>query len=182
MIAPRLRLAAAAFALALALAAYPLLSGGATAPSLAILSILGGPGLVVYAVALAGIWPGGLSGAIGLLAAEYLASLYLRGVHLDVAAPAYGAALFVCAELGWLAAERREGGSAWLARWFAIAGLALAAAALGWAALIAATAPLAGGLAVTALGVVAALAAAAGLAWLARSAEREPAAARRRSG
>ena len=173
MTAPSPRLATAACALALALAVYPVLGGGVTVLPLAILSILGGPALLVYAVALAGIWPGGRSAAIGLLAAEYLASLYLRGIQLDVAAPAYGAALFVCAEMGWLAAEGRGGGSAWLARWFAIAGLALAAAALGWTVLIMATLPLAGGPAITALGVVATLAAAAGLAWLARSAEQK---------
>jgi hypothetical protein len=166
------RLAVAGFALALALAAYPLAGGGAGVLPLA---MLGGVGLLLYAVALVGVWPGGLSGAIGLLAAEYLASLYLRGIRLDVVAPAYAAAQLVCAELGWLAAEERAGGLGWIARWFAIAGLALAAAALGWVVLIAATLPLAGGLAVTALGVVAALAAALGLAWLARSAEREPA-------
>ena len=172
MTAPGTRLATAGVALApaLALAVYPLLGRGAGALPLA---ILGGAGLLLYAGAVAGVWPGGLTGAIGLLAAEYLASLYLRGIRLDVVAPVYAAALFVCAELGWLAAEGRRGGLGWLARWFAIAGLALAAAALGWVVLIAGTLPLAGGLAVTALGVVAALAAALGLAWLARSAERD---------
>jgi hypothetical protein len=166
-----MRLATAGFALALALAAYPLLGGAGVLP----LAIPGGVGLLLYAAALAGVWPGGLTVAIGLLAAEYLASLYLRGIRLDVVAPVYAATQFVCAELGWLAAEERGGGLGWLERWFGIAGLALAGAALGWVALIAATLPLAGGLAVTALGVLAALAAALGLAWLARSAERETA-------
>ena len=143
-----------AFLLAVALAVYPLLWGTAIPP----LALPGSLAVLLYAMAVGGIWPGGLSGAVLLLAIEYLASLYLRGIQLDVTAPAYAACLFVCAELGWLIVDGRGAGPGWLARWFTIAALALAAAALGWAVLIVATLPLAGGLAITGLGVVAALA------------------------
>jgi hypothetical protein len=135
------------------------------------MATLSGLALLLYLVAVVGLWPGGLGGAVGLLAAEYLASLYVRGAHLDLSAPAYGACLFALAELGWLALEGHRGAAPWPARWFAIAGLALAAAALGWGLLAAAALPVAGGLAATALGVAASLAAAVGVAWLARSAD-----------
>jgi hypothetical protein len=129
----------------------------------------GGLALVLYLMAVGGLWPGALGGAVGLLAAEYLASVYLRGGHLDLTAPAYGACLFVWAELGWIAVEGHRGAGWWYTRWFAIAGLALAGSALGWGLLIVAALPVAGGLGITAMGVAAAVVGAAGLVLLARS-------------
>jgi hypothetical protein len=163
------RLATVAFLLAAALAWYPLVGAGR---EVALLAMLGATALLLAAVGVVGLWPGALSVAVGLLAAEYLVSLFLHGARLDVTAPAYGACLFVFAELGWLAIDGRGGGSRWPTRWFGVAGLALAAAGLGWALLILSALPMAGGLAVTTLGVVAALVLAVSLGWLARSSAR----------
>jgi hypothetical protein len=165
---PDARVALAAFPLGLALAVYPLLGAGTAVPPIA---ILGGLALLLYLTAVEGVWPGALGGAVGLLAVEYLASEYLRGAQLSLGAPAYGACLFLWAELGWLAVDGGGAGS-WPSRWVAIGGLALVAAALGWGLLVVAALPVPGGLGVTVLGVAAALAAAGGLAWLARSADR----------
>jgi len=167
--APNAGVASGGFLLGVGLAAYPLLSPG---PLRSTLAIPAGLALLLYLMAVVGLWPGGLSAAVGLLAIEYLASLYLRGIPLDVTAPAYGACLFLCAELGWLAVEG-SGDPRWLARWFVVAGVASAGAALGWGLLVVASVPLVGGLPLTALGVVAVVALAGALAWLARSARQD---------
>ena len=130
---------------------------------------LGGLALLLYVVALVGVWPGVLTWALGLLAVEYLLGLELRGARLDLTAPVYAAALFLCAELGWLGLEARRGGRPWLGRSVAIGVLTLLGAALGWLLLLVAAVPLPGGAALTALGVAAAAAVAACLAWLART-------------
>jgi hypothetical protein len=163
----RVWVAPGALPLLLALAAYPVLLG---APTLAPLVLLGLVAVALYAAGLAGIWPGGLMAGVGVLAVEYMAGLYLRGAGLDVTAPLFGAALFLCAELGWLGLESRRGGGPWPARWLGIAALTLLGAAAGWLVVLAALLPLAGGPALTALGVAAAVVVALGLVWLARSA------------
>ena len=160
----RAGLLAGALPLAAALAVYPALEAG-TPP----LAALGGPALLLYVLAALGLWPGAVAGAVLLLAVEYGVSLELAGGRLDLAAPAYGAALLVCAELGWLAAEGAAGGG-WSGRRSGIAGVALAAAALGWGVLAVAALPLEAGLTQTLVGVAAALAAVTALAWLARTA------------
>lgn len=156
-----------ALPLAVGLAILPVLDERAALPPVVLLAAVA---VLLYVLALVGVWPGMLTWAIGLLAAEYLISLELRGARLDLAAPAYAAALFLCAELGWLGLEARRGGRPWLGRSFGIGVLTLLGAALGWVLLVVATLPVAGGGLLTALGVVAAAAAAACLAWLARSA------------
>jgi hypothetical protein len=80
----------------------------------------------------------------------------------------YAAAFFLCAELGWLGLEARRGGRPWPGRAAAIGVVALGGAALGALLLLGSAAPLPGGPALTGLGVVATVAVAAGLAWLAR--------------
>jgi hypothetical protein len=164
----RLPLAAAPGALPLAagLAVFPLLEAR-VAPAEVV--VVGAVALGLYGVALAGLWPGALSWALGLLAAEYVLALALRRAPPDLAAPLYAAAFFLCAELGWLGIERRGGGGAWLARGFAICLLTVLGMGLGSVLLLASALPLRGSLAVTALGVAAAAAAAACVAWLARS-------------
>jgi hypothetical protein len=158
----RASLLAGALPLAAALAAYPPLEAGT--PSLA---ALGGVALLLYVLAALGLWPGAVAAAVLLLAIEYGVSLELGGGRLDLAAPAYGAILLVCAELGWVAAEGDVGGG-WSARRSAVAGVALASAALGWAVLVVSALPLEAGLTETLVGVAAALAAVTALAWLAR--------------
>jgi hypothetical protein len=154
-----------ALPLAAGLAAYPLLDERtAVAPVV----MLGAVAFALFVAAVGGLWPGGLAWAVGLLAVEYLAALELRGARLDVAAPAYAGALFLCAELGWLGLEARAGGRPWLGRAFAIGVLALAGSGLGLLLLLAATVSLAGGPLLTGVGVAAACGVAVCLAWLAR--------------
>jgi hypothetical protein len=163
--------AAAAFVLALGLAAYPVLGArGWLVPLLA----LAAPALALYTAALLVPWAEAVGGAIALLALEYVLSLYLGGVSLDTAVPVYAAALFLCAELGWLAAETGDGGALWPSRAFGLLALALAATGLGFAALALAALPLPGGALLTGAGGAAVVAVAAVLAWLARSAQAPP--------
>ena len=150
---------------AAALAVYPAMALQ-TAPPIA---ALGGLALVFFIAGQTLPVPGVLAWALGLLAIEYLATLGLRGGAVDVAAPGYAAALFLCAELGWLGLEARTGGRLWPGRAVAVALLALLGAVLGGLLLLLAAAPLAGGVVLTGLGVAAAVAIAACLAWLARS-------------
>jgi hypothetical protein len=151
-----------ALGLAWGLALYPLLGTP-------LLVLLAAPAAFVYATALLGFWRGFLGLAIGLLALEYLASVYLRGGGLDLLSPLYAAALFVCAELGWLALEAGQGHRSWRGRVLATAALALAGAGVGFALLLAALLPLPGGPVLTLAGVAAAVALAGALAWLARA-------------
>lgn len=159
--------------LAIAPAALPLAAGLALAPALdrrapGPVAALGAVAVGLYALALAIPWSAALPWALGLLALEYLVSLELRAAPLDAAAPAYAAALLVCAELGWLGLEARRGGRPWPGRAAAIAALALAGAALGALLLVVSAVPLAGSAPLTGLGVVAVISVAGSLAWLGR--------------
>ena len=159
----RFSLAPGAVALAVALAAVPALSGQVQQ----VLLTVGGLAVVLYLAAVLGLWPGLLPWALGLLALEYVGSLYARDIALDVAAPLYGAALFCCAELGWLSLERRQGQGMWPARALGAIAVGLGGTAVGWLALLTPVLPLAGGLQLTAAGVLAAVAIAATAAWAA---------------
>ena len=158
-------LAAAALATAAGLAIAPVT---AQAPPPAGVTALGTAGLLLFAAALAIPWPPALPWALGLLGAEYLLSLGLRGPRLDLAAPAYAAGFFLCAELGWLGLEARGGGRPWPGRVLAIGVVATGGAALGTALLLVAVLPLPGGPLLTGAGAAAAVGMAAVLAWLAR--------------
>jgi hypothetical protein len=151
--------------LALGVALLPVRAGGGPAP---LLAVVGGLAVVLYLAALVLPWPGALPWAMGMLAVEYVVGLELRGQGLDPAAPAYAAAWFISAELGWLGLEARRGGRAWPGRLLLVGLVALAGSAVGVALLLVAALPLTGGAPLTGLGVLAALAAAACLAWLAR--------------
>lgn len=154
----------AAVALAGALALVP-------AVELAPLGPLAGVAVALYVAGLALPWPGALPWALGLLAVEYLVGLEVRRAPVDAAAPAYAAAFFLCAELGWLGLEARRGRLPWARRAAAIAGLALAGTALAALLLLLAAVSLGGGPPMTALGVAATIAVAACLAWLGRPRE-----------
>ncbi len=152
----------------------PLAAGLALVPALgqgtvpAVVVGLGGLGLALYVLALAVPWPLALPWALGALAIEYLVSLVLRGAPLDLAAPAYAAAWFLSAELGWLGLEARAGGGPWPVRALGVGLLTLGGAALGTGLLLVGLLPLPGGPLLTGAGVAAAVGVAAGLAWLAR--------------
>lgn len=154
-------LPAAGLALAASLALWPAL--GVRNPEMLVTA--GGLGVVLYLAGVLRLWPGALPWAMGLLAAEYILSLLLRPVVLDLAAPLYALAFFTTAELGWLVQEVRRGLGPWPARLLASAGLGLSGAALGWLSLLAPALPVAGGLGLTALGVLAASATLAALVW-----------------
>jgi hypothetical protein len=162
----RLALGVAAGALAILLAVYPALD--ARVPTAALLS-LGVPALVLYMAAVLRLWPGGLPAALALLALEYLAAVYLRGGRIDLLAPVYAAGLFICAELSWLALESSGGHAPWPSRLLAIAALTIGGFLAGLGLLAVGLVPFPSGPALTAAGVVAAVAASAGLSWLARS-------------
>ena len=165
----RLGLALGALLLAFGLAAYPALSERAAPAPLPALAV---PALLLYAAGLVGRWGGGLAGAIALLALEYLLSLYLRDASLDVVAPVYAVALFLCAELGWLALEGRETGGPWPGRAFGLLAVALGGGGLGFVVLALAVLPLPGGPLLTAAGGAAVVAAAVLLARLANASRR----------
>ena len=150
--------------LAAALAIYPAITLEAAPPVVG----LGGLALFLFVAGQTLPLPSVLAWAVGLLAIEYLAALELRGAGLDVAAPAYSAALFLCAELGWLGLEARRGGRLWPGRAVGVALVALAGAAVGALVLLLAAVQIAGGAALTGLGVAAAVTVAGCLAWLAR--------------
>jgi hypothetical protein len=162
---PLLAIAPAALALLVALAVTPVLGLPASPGPI---GALGGVAAVLYVVALAMPWPGALPWALGLLGVEYLVALVLRGAPLDEGAPAYAAALFLSAELGWLGLEARRGGAPWPGRLVAIGALALGGAGLGALLLLVTAVPLAGGFLLTGVGVAAAMAIAGSLAWLGR--------------
>jgi hypothetical protein len=132
------------------------------------LGALGGAGVALYLAGLAMPWPGALPWALGILGVEYLVSLEVRAAPLDLAAPAYAAGFFLCAELGWLGLEARRGGRPWPGRAAAVAVVALAGGALGSLLLLVAAAPVTGGALLTGVGVMAAVAIGACLAWLGR--------------
>jgi hypothetical protein len=60
--------------------------------------------------------------------------------------PAYAAALFTSAELGWLTLEAAAGNQPWLGRLLAIGAVGLVGAALGFGLLLASLLPAPGGL------------------------------------
>jgi hypothetical protein len=150
--------------LAAGLAAYPAITQQA-AP---LVVCLGGLAVALFVAGQALPLPSVLAWALGLLAIEYLAALQLRSAGLDLTAPAYAAAFFLCAELGWLGLEARRGGRLWSGRAVAVVSLAVAGAVLGALVLLLAAVQMAGGALLTGVGVAAAVAVAACLAWLAR--------------
>jgi hypothetical protein len=154
----RLACGLAAVAVAAGLAAAPVLGGQVLRPALAWLAVAG------LAAAATGVWrfPALIPVALGLLVAEYAVSTYERGGPVDVRAPLFGAGVLLLAELaGWSRESRalvRDERPVLAARACLLAALVAGALGLGAAALLAAGAPLGGGLARLAVGVLAATA------------------------
>jgi hypothetical protein len=161
----RLGIPLGAAGLAALLGILPALEQRAATAPLVLLAIAA---VALYVAAILRLWPGGLPLALALLAIEYLLSLYLREIRVDLLAPVYAAGLFVCAELGWLTLESSQGHGRWPARGLALALIAAGGLGVGALLLGAALLPLSEGWALTLAGVLAAVATAAVLAWLAR--------------
>src|SRR5262249_51100979 len=115
---------------------------------------------VVLAAALVLRLPPLITPALGLLGAEYAAFFALRGNTVDVRAPLYGAAFLLVAELAFATLELRAGKpeAGLVARRVAILVMvALGGVLAGALILAAAAAPLNGGVALEAVGLVAAV-------------------------
>ncbi|MHB8618412.1 MAG: hypothetical protein ACYDAG_02395, partial [Chloroflexota bacterium] len=128
---------------------------------------------VVLVASLAVPWHSGIAWSVGLLGADYLASLYLGATGVDGWAALYGAGLLLVAELGYWSIElrgpwRRDPGVL-LRRAGWIVAVAVASASLSAILLLVNVIPLAGSLWLAAAGsgaAVAAVALTAVLAWL----------------
>jgi hypothetical protein len=120
-------------------------------------------GLLALAAGLLNVWAPFNAVGAGCLGAAYLTLVYSRSEELGAAAPAVAAALLLVTELGWYSLEL-AGNSAndprLLARRLALIGVqAVGAAGLGYLLLLIAAAPLPAGVAYTAAGAAAVLAA-----------------------
>jgi hypothetical protein len=163
---PRLIAVSAAFAVCLALAIVPVAAApidGVIAP--------GAAGVILFGAALALVQARLVPWALGLVAVEFMISLYVRDVRLDVIAALYGAGLLLAAELAdWsfeLGLPSRDDAGLKTRRALAIAALVVIAGGVGAVAAFAAQAPATGGLALAAAGVGAVVTLFLGLAALA---------------
>lgn len=108
-----------------------------------------------------GLAPAAVAYSLALLGAEYLAGLAARGARLDLAAPVYGALLFLAGELAYAALDaRRPAGAGGARRALPVLAVTAAGALAGYGLLALALAPVAGGLALTGAGAAAAVGAA----------------------
>ena len=134
---------------------------------------MGAPALLILLIGLAARWSGALTVALVVLGAQQAARLELGSDAFDEWAPLTAAALLLCAELAWWSIEPRV--PAWAQRDLAvrrlatIVGLCAAGAAVGAVMLVAAGASLSGGVGLELVGIVAATAAVAIVAYAARS-------------
>ena len=107
--------------------------------------------------------PAAIPAAIVVLGAGYAAMLAVEGDLLDTRAPVLAAALFAVAELGYWSLELREAVAdepgTYLRRLGLLSGLTLGALALGQLMLVLVDVSERGGIAIEAVGVVAAVAA-----------------------
>jgi hypothetical protein len=141
-------------------------AANATAGGLALILLLAGLLLRI---------PAAIPAALGVLGAEYAALLAVEEGVLDSRAPVLAAALFAIAELGYWSLELRDAVAdepgTYLRRLGLLSGLALGALAVGELMLVLVDVSERGGIAIEAVGVVAAVAA---LAIVAASARGEP--------
>jgi len=149
-------------------AARPAGSGG----HWVLLLALGAAGVLCLLLGLAARWSAALFLGIGFLGAEQTVRLATGPSTVDPWAPAYAAGLLLTAELAWWSIEPRI--AAWwevgisLRRVGAIVGMCAAGALVAALVVLAAGAPLAGGVGLELVGVAAAVAALAVVAGLAR--------------
>jgi hypothetical protein len=153
----RLILGIAAVAGAAGLAAYAAVDAARLGVTI---GIVGAIGVIVLAVALSLRLTALITPALALLGAEYAALFVVRGDTIDVRAPLYAAGFLVVAELAFATLELRAGApEAGLVPRRAAMLVAIAAGSVitGAVVLAAAAAPLEGGIALEAVGLVAAV-------------------------
>ena len=124
-----------------------------------IVGAAGAAAVVLLACALALRWPSLLAWSLALLGGEYAVWLAGRGGAVDARSPLYAAGLLLVAELAYEGLDRsgvRAEPELLARRGLQLAGVALGAVAAGTVVLAAAAIPLGGGVALTAVGVVAA--------------------------
>ncbi len=92
-----------AIGVSVVLAAYPALF----AHDAAGLLTLGLVAPVLLGVSLVWNWHSGVVWALGILGAEFVVSVYIRGESLDLIAAVFGSALLLTAELAYWSLERR---------------------------------------------------------------------------
>lgn len=126
-------------------------------------------GLLLVALALAGRWPSLLPLGLAGVGAAYAVYLSLRSGTIDPRAPVVGAALFAAAELAYWSIERQEGRSerAVLVRRTALVVTGAFGTAIVGSVLLLAAGGGSGGMAMEAIGVVAAVLLLAVIAFLA---------------
>lgn len=128
-----------------------------------LVAVLALGGLLFLGAGVLNVWAPFTAVGAGCLGTAYLVLLYARGVDVDAAAPAIAAALLLACELAWSSLEQATiagNHPRLLARRLAlIGGLSVGAAGAGYLLLLIAVAPLPGGVAYTAAGAAAALAA-----------------------
>ena len=125
-----------------------------------VLAIVGGVAVGVLVVGLLLRFPPLITTALALLGAEYAVLFVVRGDTVDVRAPLYGAAFLVTAELAFGALELRAGRSEPMLaprRAAMLVLVAVGSVVTGLIVLAAAATPLDGGVALEAIGVVAAV-------------------------
>ena len=155
----RLIASLAALACAASVAVYPAVSAGRL-PWLA--PALGAAAVALLAVSLVARSATGVAWSLALLGAEYATWLVLGTDAVNTRAPLVGAGIFLAAELAYDAIEppvAPPGLEIVLRRLVLLAGLALGAVGLGALVLGVTAVPLGGGVILTAVGVVAAVAA-----------------------
>jgi hypothetical protein len=125
-----------------------------------LVAAIGGVAIVSLAVGLVLRWVTPIAWSLLLLGAEYGTWLVQRGVEVDTRAPLYAAGLLLTAELAFDGLERsvvRSDAEVAARRGLQLAGLAIGAILTGAVVLEAATLPVGGNVALTALGVAAAV-------------------------
>ncbi|HYX88636.1 MAG TPA: hypothetical protein VE753_04655 [Gaiellaceae bacterium] len=165
----RLATATGAIVVAAAIAISPL----ARSSHVWLLAGLGGAALFSLGLGLVVRWSAALAFGIALLGTEQAVRLATGPNHVDPWTPVYAAGFLLAAELAWWSIEPRV--QAWaqyeatLSRLGAVAGACVGGGVLAALVVLAAGAPLRGGLALELVGVVAATAALAVVAVVARS-------------
>ena len=169
----RLKRAVAPLILLAGLAAYPAAEGGVVGEIAAVPGLLAA---VLLVVAIATRWAALVPLVLVALVAEYAFVLVTRSEAVDAGAPLYAAGLLLLAEVAYWSLEPAAGApdrGLFARRVATTAALALGGLAVATFVLVVAALPVAGGLALEALGIAAAAGALGVVAWLAAASTRQ---------